>query len=124
MVEQRFCKAKAGGSNPSAGSVIKPGYRSSQTEQTVNLPAQAFVGANPTPGTPLSGVLGTLSNIPRNSPRLRKSRLEHPPKADQRKSAKIFKEQNLNALTSCARIQEDSSNEGIKNPDGFLSSVS
>jgi hypothetical protein len=32
-----------------------------------------------------------------------------------KKSAKIFKEQNSNALTGCAHILANMSNEGIKN---------
>ena len=33
------------------------------------------------------------------------------------------KERNSNALTGCARIHEDPSNEGIKNPHGFPSTT-
>ncbi len=33
------------------GSIVLVGYQSGQMEQTVNLPAYAYVGSNPTPTT-------------------------------------------------------------------------
>jgi hypothetical protein len=55
LAEHLFCKQVVGGSSPPASSisfgVTSEGCPSGQREQAVNLPAQVYVGSNPTPST-------------------------------------------------------------------------
>src|SRR5829696_5567133 len=62
-VEHLFCKQVVRGSSPLVSSrrvivIIPEGCPSGQREQTVNLPAHAFVGSNPTPSTRARNGLG------------------------------------------------------------------
>ena len=51
LAEHLFCKQVVGGSSPPASSISLEGCPSGQREQAVNLPAQVYVGSNPTPST-------------------------------------------------------------------------
>ena len=56
LVEQLICNQQVGGSNPFASSSYAlianvEGCPSGQREQTVNLPAHAYEGSNPSPST-------------------------------------------------------------------------
>src|ERR1700712_2120135 len=50
------CIDTLGPRNQNTRLVFAEGYPSGQREQTVNLPAYAFVGSNPTPSTTTAGV--------------------------------------------------------------------
>jgi hypothetical protein len=62
LVEQLTCNQQVGGSSPLASSIVE-GCPSGQREQTVNLPADAFIGSNPIPSTILFAGLFYLKQI-------------------------------------------------------------
>ena len=55
MVEHLPCKQEVAGSSPIVSSKNMQGCPSGQREQTVNLPAYAFEGSNPSPCTNFRG---------------------------------------------------------------------
>ena len=63
-VEQLICNQPVGGSNPSASSIVVEGCPSGQREQTVNLPAYAFEGSNPSPSTTRAGIAQLVERQP------------------------------------------------------------